>query len=117
MLPSVLEYLKKYTPRNFYLIVILSTRQDIGIFSHLPPPLIINEHKHPFDIKNPKFKFFLNYVLQLIFSIFRNNSYTYPFNSSTEGTLLKCLVHAAHNAHHCKDVDALKFQLIRRDAF
>ena len=61
--------------------------------------------------------FFFNYVLQLIFSIFRNNSYTSPFNSSTEGTLLKCLFQTAHNARNSKDVDALKFQLVRLDAF
>ena len=61
--------------------------------------------------------FFFNSVLQLIFSIFRNNSYTSSFNSSTEGTLLKCLFHTAHNARHCKDVDALKFQLVRHDTF
>ena len=62
--------------------------------------------------------FFLNSVLQLIFSIFRNNSYTSPFNSSTEGTLLKCMFQTAHNACNPKDVvDALKFQLIRHDIF
>ena len=61
--------------------------------------------------------FFFNSVLQLIFSIFRNNSYTSPFNSSTEGTLLKCIFHTAHNARHSKDVDALKFQLVRHDTF
>ena len=59
--------------------------------------------------------FFFNSVLRLIFSIFRNNSYTSPFNSSTEGTLLKCLFHTAHNARHSKDVDALKFQLVRHE--
>ena len=68
-------------------------------------------------LKNPKFQCFLNSVLQLIFSIFRNNSYTSPFNSSTDGTLLKCLLQTAHNACNSKDVDALKFQLIRRDIF
>ena len=60
---------------------------------------------------------FFNSVLQLIFSIFRNNSYTSPFNSSTEGTLLKCLFQTAYNAHNSKDVDALKFQLVRHDTF
>ena len=49
--------------------------------------------------------------------IFRNNSYTFPFNSITEGPLLKCLFHTAHNARHSKDVDALKFQLVRHDTF
>ena len=48
---------------------------------------------------------------------FRSNSYTSPFNSSTEGTLLKCLFHTAHNARNSKDVDALKFQLVRHDTF
>ena len=42
----------------------------------------------PFWLKEPQIPiFFFNYVLQLIFSIFRNNSYTSPFNSSMEGTL------------------------------
>ena len=61
--------------------------------------------------------FFFNSVLQLIFSIFRNNSYTSPFDSGTEGTLLKCLFHTTHNARHSTDVDALKFQLVRHDTF
>ena len=52
-----------------------------------------------------------------MFSIFLNNSYTSPFNSSTEGTLLKCLFHTAHNARHSEDVDALKFQLVCHDSF
>ena len=62
---------------------------------------------------------FFNYILQLIFSIFRNNSYTSPFNSSTstEGTLLKCLLQTVHNACNSEDVDALKFQLVRHDTF
>ena len=57
----------------------------------------------------------VNSVLQLIFSIFRNNSYTSPFNSTTEGTLLKCMLQTAHNACNSKDVDALKFQIVRHD--
>ena len=61
--------------------------------------------------------FFFNSVFQLIFSIFRNNSYTSLFDSSTDGTLLKCLFHTAHNARHSKDVDALKFQIVRHDVF
>ena len=61
--------------------------------------------------------FFFNSVLQLMFSIFRNISYTSPFNSSTEGTLLKCMLQTAHNACNSKDVDALKFQLVRHDIF
>ena len=35
-----------------------------------------------------------------------------PFNSSTEGALLKCILETAHNACNSKDVDALKFQLV-----
>ena len=57
----------------------------------------------------------LNSVLQLIFSHFRNNSYTSLFNSSTESTLLKCLLQTAHNACNSKDVRALKFQLVHHD--
>ena len=73
------------------------TPGDTRIFSQLHPPLPINEHKHPFGVKNTNSNIFLNSVLQLIFSIFRNNSYTSPFNSSTEGTLLKCPFQTAHN--------------------
>ena len=92
------------------------TRQETLGYSQSHPPPLINEHKHPFGLKNPKFQFF-NSVLQLIFSIFQNNSYTSPFNSSTEGTLLKCLLQTAHNACNSKDVDALKFQSVRHDTF
>ena len=49
--------------------------------------------------------------------MFRNISYTSPFNSSTEGTLLKCMLQTAHNACNSKDVDALKFQSVRHDIF
>ena len=63
------------------------TSGDTRIFSQLHPLPLITEHKHPFGLKNPKFQCFCNYVLQLIFSIFRNKSYTSPFNSSTKGTL------------------------------
>ena len=58
---------------------------------------------------------FFNSLLQWIFSIFQNYSYTSPFNSSTEGTLLKCMFQTAHNARNSKDVDALKFQSVRHD--
>ena len=34
-----------------------------------------------------------------------------------EGTLLKCMLQTAHNACNSKDVDALKFQLVRHDIF
>ena len=93
------------------------TSGDTRIFSQSHPLPLITEHKHPFGLKNPKFQCFFNSVLQLIFSIFWNNSYTSPFNSSTEGTLLKCMLQTAHNACNSKDVDALKFQLVRQDIF
>ena len=67
--------------------------------------------------QKPKIPMFFNFVLQLIFSIYRNNSCTSPFNSSTEGTLLKCRFQTAHNARNSKDVDALKFQLVHHDTF
>ena len=125
MLPSVLEYLMKIPPpppppppSEFSHDSNSEYRSGhTRIFSQLHPPLLINKHKHPFGIKNPKFRCFFNSVLQLIFSIFRNNSYTSPFNSSTDGTLLKCLFHTAHNARYSKVVDALEFQLIRHDTF
>ena len=72
---------------------------------------------HTFGIKNPKFLWFLDSVLQLIFSILRNTSYTYPFNSGTEGALLKCILETAHYTCNSKDVDALKFQLVHHDTF
>ena len=92
------------------------TTGDTRIFSQSHPLPLITEHKHPFGLNNPKFQCFFNSVLQLIFSIFRH-SYTPPFNSSTEGTLLKCMLQTAHNTCNSKDVDALKFQLVRHDIF
>ena len=38
-------------------------------------------------------------------------------NKSPLHTLLKCLFQTAHNARNSKDVDALKFQLVRHDTF
>ena len=94
-----------------------NTSVNLLIITQSHPPPLINEHKHPFGLKNPKFQCFFYYVLQRIFSVFRNNSYTFPFNSSTEGTLLKCLLQTTHNARNSKDVDALKFQLVRHGTF
>ena len=34
------------------------TSGDTRIFSQLHPPLLMNEHKHPLGIKNPKFQCF-----------------------------------------------------------
>ena len=88
MLPSVL-YLIKNTPPSEFLpdSNTVCTPGDTRIFSQSHPPPLINEHKHPFGLKNLKFQCFFYSVHQSIFSIFRNNSYTSPFNSSTEGTL------------------------------
>ena len=60
---------------------------------------------------------FFNSALQLIFSILRNTSYTSPFDSSTEGALLKCLWKIARNACNSKDVDALKFRHVHHGTF
>ena len=67
------------------------TSGDTRISSQSHPLPFITEHTHPFGLKNPKFQCFFNSVFQLIFSIFRKYSYTSPLNSSTEGTLLKCM--------------------------
>ena len=100
----------KNTPPSAILTADINNHPTSGeprIFSQLHPPLVINEHKHPFGIKNPKFQCYLNSVLQLIFLIFRKTSYTSPFNSSTDGVLLKCFLKTAHTAWSSKDVDAL----------
>ena len=64
--------------------------------------------------ENTQFPMFLEFCPSV--NVFNVNSYTFPFNSSTEGTLIKCIFHAAHNAKS-KDVDAVKFQLVRHDTF
>ena len=71
----------------------------------------------PLAQRTPNSNVFFNSVLQLIFSSFRNNCYTSPFYSSTEGSLLKCLFQTARNACNSKDVDALIFQLVHHDTF
>ena len=96
---------------------IVYTPGDTRILIQSHPPSLINDHKHPCGLKNTKFQCFCNSVLQSIFSFFRNNSYTASFNSSTECTLLKCLLQTAHNVCNSKDVDALKFQLVRHNTF
>ena len=59
MLPSVLlEYLIKIHPSEFLPDSDTEyTSRDTRILSQFHPPLIINEHKHPFGIKNPNFQF------------------------------------------------------------
>ena len=80
----------------------------------LIPPFILNKHIHPFG--NPKYHWYLNSVIQLLFSIPRIISHNFQFNSSTEGSL-KCLFETAHGASRSTDVDALKFRLVQYDTF
>ena len=61
--------------------------------------------------------FFFKFCHSVNLSNFRNNSNTPPFNSSTEGTLLRCLLQTAHNACNSKDVDAPKFKWVRHNTF
>ena len=110
----------KNTPPSEILTADINNHPTSGeprIFSQLHPPPVIKEHKHPFGIKNPKFQCYLNSVLQLIFFIFRKTSYTSPFNSSTDGVLLKCFLKTAHTAWSSKDVDTLKFRFVHHDSF
>ena len=45
------------------------------------------------------------------------NSHNFQFNSSTEGSLSKCLFETAHNASNFTDVDALRFRLVQHDTW
>ena len=60
---------------------------------------------------------FLKFCPSVNLLIFLEYSYTSPFNSSTEGTSLKCLLQTAHNSCNFKEVNALKFQLVHHDTF
>ena len=75
----------------------------------LVPPFMLNKHIYPFG--NLKYHCYLNFVIQLFFSIPRIISHYFQFNSSTEGSLSKCLFETAHCASSSTDVDALKFRL------
>ena len=68
-------------------------------------------------LRIPNSNVFFNSVLQLIFSIFRNFSFTSPFNSRTEGATLKCFLETAHNAYNSNDVHVLNFQLVHHVNF
>ena len=59
----------------------------------------------------------MNSVIQLRFSIPRTINHNFQFNSSTEGSLSKCLFETAHSAPNSTDVNALKFRLVQYDVF
>ena len=119
MSPSVLQYLIKiHPPRNFYLIVILITRQEtlgyLASCSHNSlqmntntPLAWITLNSNVFWILsfNSSFQFFGIIVSPL------------PLILVWMVPLLKCLFHTVHNARNSKYVDALKFQLVRHDTF
>ena len=90
---------------------------DSRICSQLHPQSFTTEHIHPFGITNPKFQCFLNSILQALFPILRNIRFEFQFTSGIEGVLLKCLFETAQNACKSRDVDALKFRLIKYDSF
>ena len=77
----------------------------------------MHQHTEPFAIINSKYQCYLNPVIQLLFPILRATDHTFPFNSSMEGSLSKCLIDTAHSVSNSKDVDALKFRLAKSDAF
>ena len=90
--------------------------RDAEASCHLVGPFILNKHIHPFGISNPKYCY-MNYVIQLLFSIFRTISHNLQFNFSTEGSLSKFLFETAYSASSSTDVDALKFRLVQYDKF
>ena len=57
---------KKYTPSEFLPDSnTVYTSGDTRIFSQSHPPPLINEHKHPFGLKNPKFQCFFKFCLSV----------------------------------------------------
>ena len=84
---------------------------------HLVAPFILNIHIHPFGIINPKNHCYMNYVIQLLFTIPRTISHNFQFNSSTDGSISKCLFEIARSASSSTDVDALKFRLVQYAKF
>ena len=118
ILPSVLQYLVEYTSIcilegwKFKWHICVKRLLDV-----LPvaPAFIINKHIHPFGVCNPKYKFYLNSVIQMLLPNRRTISPNFQFNSSTEGPLTKCLFETAQSASNSTDVDALKFPLVQND--
>ena len=81
------------------------------------PHFILNKHIHPFGIINHKNHCYMNYVIQLLFSILRTISQNFQFDSSTEGSISKFLFEIACSASSSTDVDVLKFRLVQYDKF
>ena len=91
--------------------------RDAEASCHLVAPLILNTHIHPFGIGNPKHHCYVNFAIQLLFSILRTIRHNFQSNSSTEGSLSKFLFETAHSASSYTEVDALKFRLVQYDKF
>ena len=91
--------------------------KDAKASCHLVAPFIFNKHIRPFVIINPKNHCYMDYVIQLLFSMLRTISQNLQFNSSTEGSISKFLFKIACSACSSTDVDALKFRLVQYDKF
>ena len=91
--------------------------RDTEASCHLVAPFILNIHIHPFGIINPQNNFYVNFMIQLLFSILRTISQNFLFNSSTEGSISKFLFEMARSVSSSIDVDRLKFRLIQYDKF
>ena len=91
--------------------------RDAQASCQLVPSFILNKDIHPFGISHPKYHCFMNYVIQLHFSILRTSSHNFQFNSSTGGSLSEFLYETAHSASSFTDVDAFKFRLVQYDKF
>ena len=83
----------------------------------VPPFILNNKYIQPFGISNPKYHCYMNSVTQLLFSILITIIYIFTFNSSTEGSLSKCLFETGYSASRLTDMNALKFQLVKYDIF
>ena len=98
-------------------IIHMCLSRDAEASCHLVAPFILNKHIHPFGIINPKSHCYMNYVIELLFSILRTINHNFQFNSSTEGSISIFLFEIAHSASSSTDVDALKFRLVQYDEF
>ena len=69
--------------------------KDAEASCHLVAPFILNKHIHPLGVINHKNHCYMNFVVQLLFSIHRKISQNFQFNSSTEGSISKYLFEIA----------------------
>ena len=84
--------------------------RDSRIYYRVIPPFITNKHIHPFEICNPKYQRYLNSVIDPItLPILQKISHNLQFNSSTEGSLSRCLFETAHSVSNSTHVVAIKF--------